>query len=130
MRRHSFKVFHIKRKSKKWRKNKHQKNPYHSFQYLGQLTDHHFRPTSRGGNRNKNNIGQVPRLRHNAWHLLFQNLTPEEITEIVKTKTKKEITEDKRNRIIAWEIIFGYWETTVEERIRIIEKYWIFQKKD
>lgn len=128
MKRHSSKIFRIKRKFKKWRKNKHHP-PHHSFQYLGQLTDHHFWPISRGGNRGKDNVGQVPRLRHNAWHLLFQNLTPEEIIEIIKTKTKNEITENKRSRLMAWEIVFGYWETTLEERIKIIEKYWMFQKK-
>lgn len=123
----NFKYFRkkqFKKRDRKWRK-KRQNPPHHSFTYLGQPTTHHNKPRSRGGTNNKENTIKIPWLRHNAWHLLFANKTPEEITELIKTKTKEEITENKRSRVLAWEIIFGYWETTVEERIKIIKNFWM-----
>jgi len=111
------------KKNRKKKKKNYQFRP-NTFGYLGQLTEHHIIPVSRGGNDSEKNKILVPRLRHNAWHLLFANLTPGEIIEMIKSKTKEEITEGKKSRNLAWEIVFGYWETTVEQRIEIIKKFW------
>jgi hypothetical protein len=117
---------HWRNNKRLFKKNKKHQNPTQprTFSYLGQLTIHHLVPTSRGGGNNQENKKLIPRLRHDAWHLLFKNLKPEEVIEVVKEKTKEEITEGKKSRILAWEIVFGYWETTTQQRIEIIKKFW------
>lgn len=122
---------HFPKKKKNKRRKQHCQHECSnkSFSYLCRGTTHHLKPTSRGGTNNKRNKMEVPLLRHNAWHLLFQNLTPEEIKELIKNKSREEITENKKNRQLAWEIIFGYWETSLEEKIKIIEKYWMPQEE-
>ena len=40
---------------------------------------HHRKPRSQGGSNKPHNISIVPRSKHMAWHLLFQNWTAEEI---------------------------------------------------
>ncbi|MGC9049047.1 MAG: hypothetical protein ACP5IX_02430 [Patescibacteria group bacterium] len=119
----------FKKRYKKHKKHKkHRYKPshhHHVFTYLSQTSNHHFIPTSRKGTNDQKNRKQIPFLRHNAWHLLFKNLKPEEVIELIKTKSKEEIIERKRNRNLAWEIIFGYWETTQEQKIEIIKNYWM-----
>lgn len=44
-------------------------------------TDHHIVPSSRGGLSNDANIKRVPEKQHQAFHLVFANLTPAEIYE-------------------------------------------------
>ncbi len=44
---------------------------------------HHRRPESRGGDSTHNNISKVPENKHQAWHLLFNNHTPEVIAEFI-----------------------------------------------
>jgi hypothetical protein len=46
-------------------------------------TKHHRKPRSLGGTNSKANISIVPRNKHEAWHLLFSNLTPEQIAEVM-----------------------------------------------
>ena len=42
-------------------------------------TKHHIRPTSRGGTDDDENIAIVPNKKHELYHVLFSNRTPEEI---------------------------------------------------
>lgn len=44
---------------------------------------HHRKPKSRGGGNNEENISIVPPKKHQAWHRLFQNLSPQEIAAII-----------------------------------------------
>jgi len=44
-----------------------------------QKNDHHILPKSRGGEKNKLNLKRTPFNYHTAYHVLFDNLTPEEI---------------------------------------------------
>lgn len=45
------------------------------------MTRHHVRPRSQGGKWQKINIVKVPQGKHNAYHYLFGNRTPEQIME-------------------------------------------------
>jgi len=40
---------------------------------------HHITPRSRGGTNGKQNLKRVPFNAHTAYHLLFINLTPDEV---------------------------------------------------
>lgn len=44
-------------------------------------TKHHIIPKSRGGSSKLENLCYVPRERHEKYHALFENRTPEEIIE-------------------------------------------------
>lgn len=44
---------------------------------------HHLRPGSRGGQTIESNLIRMDENRHNAWHLLFNNLTLTEIIELL-----------------------------------------------
>lgn len=44
-----------------------------------EMTDHHIICSSRGGLSDKRNIKRVPDGFHNAFHQVFENLTPAEI---------------------------------------------------
>jgi hypothetical protein len=45
------------------------------------MTRHHRKPKSLGGGMNKRNISLLPNKKHDAWHILFRNATPEQIAE-------------------------------------------------
>jgi len=45
------------------------------------LTDHHILPKSRGGQKTKGNIKRIPEKKHQAYHTLFSNLTPDEVIQ-------------------------------------------------
>lgn len=83
---------------------------------------HHVYPTSRF------KLKKDPR-KHNAWHQLFENKTPEEAIEKVKKWTTKSGMLNKDAlmgyRLKAWKMLFGQ-ETSPEEAIQIIEKDWTF----
>ena len=52
---------------------------------------HHIRPRSRGG-KDENNIVSLPANFHQAWHLMFDNLTVQEahrLIDIVMTPGKE-----------------------------------------
>ncbi len=51
-----------------------------------ELTKHHIIPSSRGGTSKLENICYVPRERHEKYHALFENKTPEEIIEYLNDK--------------------------------------------
>jgi hypothetical protein len=93
-----------------------------SFSFLAELTTHHIIPLSRRKKFQTTKIKKVPRLLHSAWHLLFQNLTPDEVKELIKKKTKDEIANSPEKKF-AWMILFGYFhhDIPIEE---IINKYW------
>ena len=46
-----------------------------------QMTTHHIVPRSRGGNRLQNNTCEVSRKKHEAYHIMFKNMTPDEILD-------------------------------------------------
>ena len=46
-------------------------------------TRHHRKPTSLLGKTEQRNISVVPKNKHEAWHLLFSNNSPEEIASII-----------------------------------------------
>lgn len=46
-------------------------------------THHHRKPKSLGGKSITINVILVPQNKHNAWHLLFDNHTPEMIAKII-----------------------------------------------
>src|SRR5258705_9408029 len=49
------------------------------------LPPHHLVPKSRGGKSDPHNLRRIPRRLHQAWHRIFQNMTPEEvITHVVQ----------------------------------------------
>lgn len=48
-----------------------------------ELTRHHRKSKSRGGNSKPENISVVPDHRHKAWHVLFADKHPEHIAEII-----------------------------------------------
>jgi len=43
------------------------------------LTRHHIIPSSRGGSRHSNNIALLSDKKHKAYHIMFSNMTPDEI---------------------------------------------------
>jgi hypothetical protein len=43
------------------------------------MTRHHRKPKSLGGGMNKRNISLLPEKKHVAWHILFRNLSAEQI---------------------------------------------------
>ncbi len=45
------------------------------------LTRHHRKPRSLGGTAAQTNISRLPPKKHDAWHILFRNLEPEQIAE-------------------------------------------------
>ena len=118
---------------KKHHKSAHKKHrsgdqPRHTFAILAQETDHHCWPRSKNGAEGASNIIRIPLLRHEAWHHLFENMPVAEIVNLVRRKSPEEIinlkNKNKRQRKLAWEIVFGYWKTTPEQRVNIIEKCW------
>jgi hypothetical protein len=44
-------------------------------------SDHHIIPSSRGGKGDATNICVIPRGKHEAYHHMFGNMTPDEILE-------------------------------------------------
>jgi hypothetical protein len=50
----------------------------------GKFNRHHITPKSRGGKNKKSNILRMDKNRHQAWHLLFNNLKLEEVIELLK----------------------------------------------
>ena len=50
------------------------------------LHKHHRKPTSIGGTDDPHNISFVPYNQHNAWHLLFSNMTAQTICAIINEK--------------------------------------------
>lgn len=61
-------------------KPKREKRDKHRFQKRASFSDdHHLRPSSRGGSDKAHNLILLDAYRHDAWHLLFKNLTLDEI---------------------------------------------------
>ena len=42
---------------------------------------HHRKPRSLGGRREPKNLVRLPHKKHQAWHLLFANFTPQQIAD-------------------------------------------------
>lgn len=49
-----------------------------------QRTKHHRLPESLGGATSKKNISFVPRYKHRAWHILFDNLSAIEVIKLLR----------------------------------------------
>jgi len=47
------------------------------------LTKHHRVPRSKGGDNSERNLSFVPCNKHEAYHMLFANLPPEEVARIL-----------------------------------------------
>jgi len=62
----------------------------------GSFNKHHLKPGSRGGQTIDSNLIKMDISRHNAWHLLFQNLTLDEIIALLnrlkKIKKKQKVS--------------------------------------
>lgn len=73
-------------------KPKREKRSKHRFQKRAEFSDqHHLRPSSRGGASVDSNLILLDAYRHDAWHLLFKNLTLDEIIELlIRVKRAKE----------------------------------------
>ena len=48
---------------------------------MGRFDKHHRLPRSIGGKNKPRNISQIPRNLHESWHLLFANMTAEQIAQ-------------------------------------------------
>lgn len=67
-------------------KKRHEARPFsvHRFQKRsGFFNDHHLKPRSRGGQDIGSNLFGLDEYRHSAWHLLFKNLTLDEIIALL-----------------------------------------------
>lgn len=49
----------------------------------GRMSQHHLKPSSRGGEGIGSNLLTLDSRKHEAWHLLFNNLTLEEIIDLL-----------------------------------------------
>lgn len=79
------------------KKNKMQKMEVHQFKKkAGFLTEHHLKPRSRGGESIGSNLVKLDAYRHSAWHLLFSNLTIDEVITLLQKL--KHIKESQRFR--------------------------------
>lgn len=66
-------------------KQKRKKACQHRFQErAGWKNKHHLKPRSRGGQSLDSNLITMDAYRHDAWHLLFSNLTLEEVIELLQ----------------------------------------------
>lgn len=64
---------------------KQRKYSEHKFlKRAGKKNTHHLTPKSRGGRKSKYNELELDIYRHNAWHLLFHNLTLREVIELLE----------------------------------------------
>jgi len=52
------------------------------------INKHHLKPKSRGGQNLDSNLLKMDISRHNAWHLLFENLTLDEIIKLLERVRK------------------------------------------
>ena len=86
----------MKRKIKRERKKARE----HQFRERAGWSDgHHLNPRTRGGQSIGSNILQIDAYRHTAWHLLFKELTLEEII-LLLVRIKKIKDSQKIRRII------------------------------
>lgn len=53
--------------------------------YRKSIDRHHRRPRSIGGDDEERNLSTVPRIKHEAWHMLFSNASAEQIAEIINS---------------------------------------------
>ena len=53
--------------------------------YLDRPSKHHRKPASTGGG-NGSNVSEIPRSKHMAWHILFQNWDAYRIAEEINTR--------------------------------------------
>lgn len=49
--------------------------------HVKKKTNHHRKPVSLGGSSHKSNISRVTLQKHQCFHLLFANMTPEQIAD-------------------------------------------------
>lgn len=71
---------------------KHRK--HQEWKRSGKMSQHHLRPSSRGGESIGSNLLILDTRRHEAWHLLFNNLTIQEVIELLQRT--QHIKEHKR----------------------------------
>ena len=73
-----------------------------------QIDRHHILPSSRGGSGKAFNRIRVQKKRHKAYHIIFENLTPDEVMELIFKIYNHRLFEKlpKRQRL-AWILLFG-----------------------
>jgi hypothetical protein len=65
-------------------KTEREKRDVHQFKQRADFTDtHHLKPRSRGGQSTTSNTAQLDAYRHDAFHLLFGDKTPQEAAELL-----------------------------------------------
>lgn len=71
---------------------KREKHSQHQFKKRAGFKDeHHLKPSERGGESILSNLLILDAYRHDAWHLLFHNLTLDEIINLlIRVKVEKE----------------------------------------
>jgi hypothetical protein len=62
----------------------------------GKFNRHHLKPRSRGGDSLESNLLTMDTNRHDAWHLLFSNLTITEIIELLERVAKMKRRQKRR----------------------------------
>ena len=75
---------------------KHQNRPEREWKRDGLTNRHHLTPRSRGGKSTESNLLEMDYSRHCAWHLLFKNLTLDEIIALLLRVKQMKIRRRKR----------------------------------
>jgi hypothetical protein len=65
------------------RKNREKFRDHHFNKRAGFKDEHHLTPRSRGGKSIGSNLIDFDAYRHSAWHLLFKNLTLDEVIDLL-----------------------------------------------
>ena len=95
-------------------------------------TQHHCVPQSRGGPDTWPNIRWKPNKIHVAWHILFANMTPREVIQLIRESTTLEeilrhngVGRHYENRKWAWDMVFTqYKAVSKRDCIKIVRRDW------
>lgn len=79
--------------------NRERFREHHFARKAGFCDKHHLRPGSRGGQSIGSNLFLLDAYKHSAWHLLFKNLTLEEIILLLQ-RVKRIKDSQKMRRLI------------------------------
>lgn len=92
---------------------------------------HHCIPQSRRGPDIMANIRWKPHKEHTAWHILFANMTPKEVIQLIKKNPLEQIlhlngsNRHYENRQWAWNMIFtAHRAISRKDCIRIVQQDW------
>ena len=65
----------------------------------GVINPHHLYPSSRGGTSKNENIRSMPRIPHDDFHIIFQNLTPMEQIDLMLRIHRSDLRRDFREYV-------------------------------